>query len=356
MSSKPIKIKEVIETLCLLFSCHGYPKLSAEKAVLPLVDLLFSLLTKNLKQDFSKWFPQKRLFVILDVLKKLCYPRLSILFCNELHGISSQELLLSFGFLVSKLDIIGRLRFCAENMHINWITNSSKQKCKFSGSERTIDLDHSIRLIKRVEFLSRDLQSSCSYLEKLLRKFDSIDKSEIGNGLSSLDEPKSVSQMVKVEVVDLIFFENFRLQEDCLDLLRKQVELLRLHVKWTQNETLFWKWLASINSKDTPMTTHHTKPPHSPRGPWSNCLRDHVSCVIKKLLSKHDFNLNEQSAQIKFDNKQRYECELNEIQKRIKLLEEENKLWLSNFLHEHFPDVVQMSELKTHCPKPAKPE
>ena len=118
-TSKPIKIKEVIDTFCLLFRCHGYSKISAEilrqskfnqrVVVIPLLDFVFNVLTKNLDHDLNSWNSSKKFMLVLSTLKEIDYPRTHLLFCKELIDMSSQELLLAFGYLLVKLDIIGKL-------------------------------------------------------------------------------------------------------------------------------------------------------------------------------------------------------------------------------------------------------
>lgn len=327
---QPVKIKEVIDTFCLLFHCHGYAKMSAEvlrqskfdqqEPIIPLLQFVFEILDKEIEHgtqtlNKSSETPgdrsnSQKFLLILSVLKRLSYPRLHLLYCKELTQLSSRELLLAFGFLLMKLDIINRLRVVAQNLLTDKVIDNcrplspTKNNCPPSSDESIKSMNGQIRATKKVEFYQRDLVSSSVHFEKLIQKFKALDKSGIEDGLlasfvlpankstashksnttvdrlnlcesgvlSSKQLKSKVSSSEKASsattcVLDLILFGNQRLQTSCIDLLKKQNEFLRLHAKWMQHEKLFWKWLSSSIPRES-------SNPSQPKSSSSSAIED----------------------------------------------------------------------------------
>ena len=400
---QPIKIKEVIETFCLLFHCHGYPKISAEvlrqskfdqkEPVIPLLEFTFELLTKDIGLDTLDWSNSRKFMLLLYVLKCLSYPRLHLLYCKELVFLSSQELLLALGFLLIKFDVIGMLCGVAENLITDRILDTCLSTPTTKGSlEKSVclkTLDGQVRASKIVGFHQNDLLSNAMHLEKLLRRFESMDKSEVGEGLrgrgenkyqgtqsdpkDSLSKGKTQSSpsrsTSKINVLDVIFFGNLRLQESCIELLRKQVELLRIHLKWSQHESLFWKWLSSSattvkrQGRGTDHTDEKERLEYQVFCPGHNGdshsilealdsganLNHFVRQVMRGVLLRNDivFSSSKDSngnAEEGLTYSQRNA--LLNLRKSIVKVEEENKKWLEHFLSNNFPNVVQLPELK----------
>ena len=127
--SKSVKIKEIIETLCQLFYSHGYPKIQAEalrqakfnqkEAVLPLLEFISCILVQDIKQDLNELSPLQKFKLILSILTRLDYPRLKRLSCDKLCLLSSQELLLAFGYILKQLDVFGHLRHAADTFIVD---------------------------------------------------------------------------------------------------------------------------------------------------------------------------------------------------------------------------------------------
>ena len=423
---QPINIKEVIDTFCLLFHCHGYPKISAEvlrqskfdqkEPVIPLLELIFEVLIKDIHHT-TDGSNSRKFMLLLSVLKCLSYPRLHLLYCKELVFLSSRELLLAFGFLLLKLDILSRLRDVAENL----LTDKFIDSCRPSPTKNHLSkvgsfksLNGQVRAANLMGFYQRDLVSGALRLEKLLRKFNDIDKSGIEEGLrgedggdstssnskhsacsssatsmtkqrqqsSSYKQPSFASlakaqssRPSKINVLDLVFFGNLRLQESCTELVRKQVELLRLHAKWIQHECLFWKWLSSI----VPTTDKHRRSADNSSEERSERVRSSTSsesCLIqdeplddidddcpgnlsrfvryvaRNSLLGNDFdcaNTNSdpgESAEEDLHVLEESRKALSKLRTSIKNVEEENKKWLEHFLSHNFPNAIQLPDLK----------
>ena len=360
--SKQVKIKEVIEVLCQLLYSHGFLKLQAEvlrqakfnkkEAVLPLLELISTTLVHNLDIDLTEWLPLRKFKLVLSVLKRLDYPRLHNLYAEELHSLSSQELLLAFGFLVLQFDVIGSLRRSAEHLITNRIFDSCQKSCEGDNNvsySPQVTLDHIIRLSKKIEFKWRDLDSSSGYLNKLVEKFESIDKSEIQNKFQTTDRAGASKRSHKVSLLDLIFFENFRLQEDCIALLKKQNELLRLHLKWTQNEPMFWKWMATVQPEQTlescDIARNKTREKVSSTK-W--CSSVNIELLLKDILCKPGLRTGKPDStdENESEKQQVFERELREIEVKIARMQAENKEWFTTFLCNKFPNVIQLPELK----------
>lgn len=407
----PIKIKEVIETFTLLFHSHGYPKISAEvlrqskfdqkEPVIPLLEFIFELLTKDIGNNTLDWSNSRKFMLLLSALKFLSYPRLHLLYCKQLMYLSSQELLLALGFLLLKFDIIGMLCGVAENLVTDQLidtclslptTSATKSSMSKIGCLNT--LDGQIRATKLIDFHQNDLLSNALHLEKLLRRFQSMDKSEVEEGLkgrevsnasASSHESKDSSSSsktqsrssLKINVLDVVFFGNLRLQESCMELLRKQVELLRIHMKWSQHESLFWKWLSSSVStakREGRSTTDHTEGREKienlelqlscsvQSGDLSGFLEDgtnssanlnqFVRHVLRSVLLRNDIEFSEKDIESNVTAEEDHGLTrtqrnaLLNLRKSITNLEEENKKWLEHFLSYNFPNVVQLPELK----------
>ena len=363
-TSKPIKIKEVIDTFCLLFRCHGYSKISAEilrqskfnqrVVVIPLLDFVFNVLTKNLDHDLNSWNSSKKFMLVLSTLKEIDYPRTHLLFCKELIDMSSQELLLAFGYLLVKLDIIGKLRYDAKHYVSDAIIESCKPDTK-SITESKISLNDSVRLTKKIEFLQRDLSTDSCYLEKLLRKFNQMDKEHLENSLmphGTQNKDGAKKPIVKPSILDLIFFQNFKLQEHCIQLLKKQVEMLRIHNKWVQQESLFWKWLSSIPKRQQGVVqsakayTSGTALELIRQSDKHVSLTKFLGNVIRTALQQYEFDFDEESAQCRENLNESFKNSLDDLKSSIVKIEDENKKWLQNFVTDRFPNVVQLPELK----------
>lgn len=363
-TSKPIKIKEVIDTFCLLFRCHGYSKISAEilrqskfdqrDVVIPLLVFVFNVLTKNLDHDFSSWNSSKKFMLVLSMLKEVGYPRTHLLFCKELVNMSSQELLLAFGYLLVKLDIIGKLRHDA----LHYVNAAIIESCNPGDTQpltkSKISLNDSVRLTKKIEFLQRDLSTDSGYLEKLLREFNQIDKEHLQSSLISRGEPPTkdggakMKHFVKPNILDLIFFQNFKLQEHCIELLKKQIEMLRIHNKWVQQESLFWKWLSSIPKKHctkayTLGTTLELLRQPGQEVPFKRFLSDDL---LKTIFQQCQFDFDDETELCNEVLDESFKNSLDDLKSSIRKIEDENKKWLQNLVTDRFPNYVQLPELK----------
>lgn len=349
--SKPIKIREVIQTLCQLFESHGYPKLQAEvirqakfdqkDALLPLLEFISSVLLQGLEDYCERYSPFQKFKLILSILVRLKYPRVGNLYCSELHMASSQELLLAFGYLLQQFNVFEYLEYSARHLVTNKMINDF-DKSSTETLYKEMRLNQIIRQSKQIEFTWRDLMSSLEYLKKLLNQFNDIDKSEVSKYFNPKDSENPLTQQPRVSLLDLIFFENLRLQGDCITLLKKQNELLRVHLKWVRHESLFWKWLASVNqsSKKCDFKQSDLKL----KDQYVDSVPYHVEQVLKEILLRTVFH--PQSSPRSEEKKKHTSFRLKDVEEKIKILEEDNKKWLTKYLYDNFPCVIQLPSLR----------
>lgn len=378
-----INIKEVIETLCQILHRHGFSKLHAEvlrqakfnkkEASKILLNLIFEILTLEKPLLVDNWDDHKKYYFVISVLKRLDYPKLLDMVFMEVPQ-SSREILLAFGFIITRLNIMAVLRHKTENMITEEFLNACKMSPNNNKSIVCNNIDHVIRLYKMVDLKHRAILGTSSYLDKLLSKFSLIDNTVIIGELYGMEYATKRA----ATILDLIFFDNVRLQQQMLSVLHEQVELLKLHIKWLQHEHLFWRWLSSIlkesareevetkcssrlKLKDNSNNITHILPYHLvlcdkdfldqlvPPGHVIQTLkpRDQYLVHLMEQLLKNEilFEEDKQSTQPNIENA-RIKIELEALNTKISQLEDQNKEYLSVYLDAEHPDLVHFPELK----------
>lgn len=393
MEQPVVKIKDVIENLSQLLTLHGFSKITAESlrkakfnkadAAQPLLDLIFAIITDSGRIEC---LASQRLFLLVMILKRLNYPRLSVFVVSDVKKISSRELLIVFGFLLIRLNVVSHLkeRACNE-LSEEILTSYTAQKSDHysaCGEEQRYNevlgeqLNELIVLRKKIDFAFRSVYSVLDMYERLLKKYGT-------NGdfmLKELNKNNSKIKFKHISLIELLVQRNSKLQKQLVETIKKQQKLVKLHTKWTQNEQVFWNWMTSVSEEVTSASSNDVHEFTNPKKTFPNrllllfvlsndpilhkihnqhnlsnssisILKDFKAFSLRFFLlhtmQKHAIIFSENdAAEDRGDEKKKMNSILNEevvrLEKQVKLLEENNRLWLSNLLSQRFSDLIQL--------------
>ena len=361
--SRQTNIKEVIETMCQLLYHHGHSKINAEIFRIAKFDqdearpYLFKLITEIIEIEIPslKYFSCDNYLILLKYLFKLDYPNLSSLLCNTVDELSSQELLLAFGYVIYRQNYIEKL-YRTIDMKLTG-TPTSRKSDTANETEISADLNHIIVLKRKIDLAFRDLHAQVRYLFKLFSKISDEHKTKVLKEI----------QVKHCRLVDLVTFGNYKMQNDLLICLNKQILLYKLHIKWVKCEPIFWKWMTSvfheknehnnislsdsvklkycflfsnikthsqIESKNFQSETNLHKDVFIELQPYLQCL---LMQNVDKLNSHNDSN---NDANNNLNNN--VEREIKRLENEIKLMYEENSRRLADVFDKNFPCYVQL--------------
>jgi len=372
-----VKIKEVIENLSQIFNLHGFPKITAEhfrkakfnktEASYPIMNLIYEIITLNGKTQCTL---DQKFFLFLRTLKKLNYPRLFVFVFSDIENISSRELLVVFGFLVVKLDVLSYLRDKTFNdLSEEVLMKCSSKKTNTLTEEENFDvsfeskLNEFIVLRKKIDFAFCGVYSVLDMHENLLKKYN-VNEDLI---LKELNTNSYKVRFKHIALVEVLIQRNLKLQEDLVSTIRKQQKLTKLHLKWLQNENMFWEWMTSVSNENQSSTSNQlnlskilekdrimlsllvAEDPifqkirrHFVYSDDNASLVDFKDCSLRTYLlytmTKHSRIFDESDNDI--DSV--YIDEIRKLEAQKHVSEEKNKIWLSKFLSQTFPGLIEL--------------
>ena len=374
---RSVNVKEVIETLAQVFLHHGFSKITAEvfrkakfnkvDVVAPILNLLFEITTRDTTLEYS---PSDRFPILLFILSELDYPRLSNFTNTDESNMSSRELLLALGFLLVKLNVLPKFRVEAINYLVKGVvTHTTDRKIRYPQTLKNASLEDElnelIMLRKKIDFAFRGLHSSINMYHSMLKKYK-INEDLI---LKELNENSIKLKFKHVCLVDILLQSNLKLQKKLLGIVQKQETLLKLHLKWLKNEHVFWKWMSTVSQEalvsnnvnndigveSTPrdrlfhsllfidgLSFRNIYDQYCDACLDNNSLNDLQSFSLKRFLyhtMSESFVLVD-GREYKGNNV--FVEEVNDLQTKRRLLEEENKLWLAKYLSSNFSNLIQL--------------
>lgn len=371
--SKPLNIKEVIETLCHILSLHGYSKISPEvfrqakynkpEATPFLLRLLHEILQKE--TDIRTGYLQD---VLVYVLHKLDYPHLyKLVSCSETE-LSSQDILLIFGFLLVKLNLMHSLRQKIKRTLVDSLVVLAPETVCYEQKQtlKNKDLNAVIVLQKKIDFAMRGLRSSILKYKNLVQRTACCDTSII---LKELNSNESKQRFSSISLCEFLLQGNLKLQKELVGMLSRQNILLKLHLKWIKYETVFWQWMSSVASGQTQIVntsfeqlTSSQRLKHALLVSESDKFmelfvaisgdekRNEIEYAGEALVIKEDSSIMRHAiAEIIMsklvasdgkDNAEKYVGTLENLVMEIKKMQENNRLWLSELLHKEYPNLV----------------
>ncbi|XP_057316756.1 tubulin epsilon and delta complex protein 1-like [Hydractinia symbiolongicarpus] len=371
--SKPLNIKEVIETLSHILSLHGYSKISPDifrqakynkpEATPFLLCLLHEILQKE--TEIRIGYLQD---VLVYVLHKLDYPHLyKFVNCSETE-FSSQDILLIFGFLLVKLNLMHSLRKKVKRMLVDSLVVLTPETVCYEQIQtlKNKDFNAVIVLQKKIDFAMRGLRSSILKYENLVQRAACCNNSIILKELNSNESNKMFSS---ISLCEFLLQGNLKLQKELVGMLSKQNMLLKLHLKWIKYETVFWRWMSSVASGQTQTVntsfeqlTSSQRLKHALLVSESDKFielfgailgdqrRNKIESAGDALVIKEDFSIMRHAIAeiimaklVASDGKgtaEKYVGTLENLVMEIKKMQENNRLWLSDLLHKEYPNLV----------------
>ena len=361
--SRQTNIKEVIETLCQLLYHHGHSKINAEIFRIAKFDRdearphLFKLIIEIIEIEIPslKSFSYNEYLILLKYLFNLDYPNLNGLLCNRVDELSSQELLLAFGYVIYQQNYIEKLYETIDMMLAG--TPISRKRDAPNETEISSDLNHVIVLKRKIDLAFRDLHAQVRYLFKLFSKISDEHKTKVLKEI----------QAKYCRLVDLVTFGNYKMQNDLLVCLNKQILLYKLHIKWLKCEPIFWKWMISVfnetNGHNNISLSHSVKLKYcflfsnsktrsqieskNFQGE-TNLYKDvfiELQPYLQRLLMENVDKLNNHNGGNNNANNNlnnNVEREIKKLENEIKLMHEENSRRLADVFDKNFPCYVQL--------------
>lgn len=364
MCAAHLNVKEVIETLCRLLHHHGYTKINPEifrlakfdkpEASLPLFELLYELLcngtqAEDLYGDHStnECF---KYFIFLWHASKLCYPDFNRLIVNKVTKLSSQELLIFFGYFLNKTKFFVKHLANTDNILVkNTFTHTTKNsKC---ANHDDVSINHIIVMNKKADFALRNFMSSINHLSKLIHKCSKHEKELLLKEINRSSE-KVIS---KLKLIDFMASNNMKLQKELEVRLEEQLILLKLHYKWTNFESYFWKWMSSVfverqNVLPTTLTTEtkyklslifdNSLDFNEYIKPFKKYIPSYTKISLQKFLHKL---LVQNIVTANENNTESPQClNVDTLKYAIEDMYDTNKQWLHSILDEAFPSTIQL--------------
>ena len=358
--SRQTNIKEVIETMCQLLYHHGHSKINAEIFRIAKFDrdearpYLFKLITEIIEMEIPslKCFSYDKYLILLKYLFKLDYPNLNGLLCNSVDELSSQELLLAFGYVIYQQNYIEKLYKTIDSKLTG--TPTSRKRDTANETEILSDLNHIIVLKRKIDLAFRDLHAQVRYLFKLFSKISDEHKAKVLKEM----------QVKYCRLVDLVTFGNDKMQNDLLIYLNKQILLYKLHIKWLKYEPMFWKWMISVFHENN----EHKNIPLRDSMKLKYCflfsntktrsqiesknfeietnllfidLQPYLQCLLKENVDKLNSH-NDSNNDTNNNLNNNVEREIKKLENEIKLMYEENSRKLADIFDKDFSGYVQL--------------
>ena len=258
------QIKEVIDSLCKIFTQNGFTSITPETfrrakfdnpdAVKPLWILHFELL------DFLRTGKIHRFGGVGETMSyrnmicavKAVYFELGYYFKTfydlPVGGNGSRVLLLTFAWLMAKECIVEKLSNMTAFPLLDLFMDNGKRTRGIDGSSLTSrrsnqDLSE-VDKMNNILFLHgkttmeyRNLRLISDYFVRLINELHS---------LSSEESTKKFLKTTGISVLGAFVLSRSEEQELVITILENERSLLKAHTKWIQNESLFWKWMDSV--------------------------------------------------------------------------------------------------------------
>ena len=249
-------IKVVIELLCNLCKKLGFSKVTPEmfrqakfnnpEATKPFWILLFEMLHCAVYRKFE--FHTKKIDYIVPCVKTIFYDLgyrsqdFLELGSSPLEG--SRELLIAFGWLIGKFEIMDQLVNNAERVCFDLLLGKGAEYDKELRNPATDfvnlndSLDHILVSYNRSNMEWKSLRQLCRGLVK--RAVNSDFKMET-------DDVSLQMFLKNASFLEVVAIFGSKTDQDRIMLtLEKENMLLNAYAKWLKNEELFWKWMSSV--------------------------------------------------------------------------------------------------------------
>ena len=250
-------IKAVIELLCSFCKKLGFSKITPElfrqakfnysEACKPLWILLYEVLyfaTYKKIADSEKNTIDNVIAFVRAVFHGLGF-RLKEFFCSSpLNG--SRVLLIAFGWLVGRYQIIDLLVNNAESCYLNQIMHKCREEVATHGKDTILSLSDSL------DYLLVCHNRSSMEWKSLRQLFQFIVKSVVSADCQLQCVDTSIQPFfINATMLDIItIMDGKRSREQRTMALEKQYKLLSVYLKWIKNEEIFWKWMVSVVDND----------------------------------------------------------------------------------------------------------
>lgn len=256
---EPVNIKGVIDNLCHMLKIHGLAKINAEifrqakfdlvEAVRPFWILLYNVLSFIVHGEVKSHTlnDEQTTVFVKSGLHNAGYR------CNEffelpsLMNSGSRELLIAFGWLVAKSNLISDFLDQVDTPVFDLFVNGKEDVSELSiGELEDSNLDdgfNKMLCLYRGEKLEwRNRRQMFNLIAKKVVKRD-----------YQLEDSTLQSFIKDGTVLDLfVIMCPKQKQKLAIELLEKERTVLKCFIKWFENESLFWKWLSSaVDEKKT---------------------------------------------------------------------------------------------------------
>ena len=252
-----INIKPVIELLCSFCKKLGFSKITPElfrqakfnfsEACKPFWILLYEVLyfaTYKKITDFEKTTIEDIIAFVRAVFHDLGYKSKEFFYSSPLNG--SRMLLIAFGWLVGRYQIIDLLVDNAESCYLNVILGNCGEEVAKHGRDRMLNLSDAL------DYLLVRHNRSCMEWKSLRQLFQFIAKRVVNTDYQLQEVDPSIQPFFSnATMLDVIaVMDSKRSQEQIITALEKEHRLLSVYLKWIKNEEIFWKWMASVVDND----------------------------------------------------------------------------------------------------------
>ena len=250
---EPVNIKGVLDNFCHMLKIHRFIKINAEifrqakfdlvEAVRPFWMLLHDVLLFIVHGEIESHIlnDEQTTIFVKSGLYNADYR------CNAFFGLpssmnsGSRELLIAFGWLVAKSNLISHFIDRADTPLFDLLINGKEHVDELSTLElKNLNLNDGLNKLL------------CSYRGQKLewrnhrQMFNLIAKKVVERNYRS-DDLSLQSFLKEGTVLDLFVTMCPKQKRELeIELLEKERTAVKCFIKWIENESLFWKWLSSV--------------------------------------------------------------------------------------------------------------